>query len=86
MDHESWKSLSLMPIMNNGTLAHTSVARSKLGHSSALGKKSLYSCQKLSLQSNANKRRHANRRSQSVWHREIPNVSTRKEHTERTER
>ena len=47
---------------------HTSVARSKLVHSSALGKKSPYSCQKLPSTSNANKRRHANLRSQSVCH------------------
>jgi hypothetical protein len=41
-------------------------ASSKLVHSSALGKKSEYNCQKLSSISNAYRRRHANLRSQSV--------------------
>lgn len=52
---------------------HTSEARSKLVHSSALGKKSPYNCQKLPSQSNAYKRRHANLRSQSVCHKDLHN-------------
>lgn len=44
----------------------TSVDKSKLVHSSALGKKSPYNCQKLSCLSNAYRSRHANLRSQSV--------------------
>lgn len=61
------------------THIQTSVARRKLVHSSALGKKSPYSCQKLSLQSKAYKRRHANLKSESVCHKKVINIKKSQE-------